>query len=87
MLCEVAEDGANRVGFFDAGHDPYRSAALEAAAHVDIDPIAGSEFIRVALLAHPQEAVVEYAAAQGRLEFLAHGSERSWASRRARKAG
>ena len=37
VLLEVAEDGANRVGFFDAGHDPYRTAAVDAGAHVDIE--------------------------------------------------
>ena len=35
VLCEVAEDGADGVGFFDAGHDPYRTAAVDAGAHVD----------------------------------------------------
>ena len=32
VLCEVGEDGC---GFFDAGHDPYRTAAVDAGAHVD----------------------------------------------------
>jgi len=37
VLCEVGEDGADRGGFFDAGHDPYRAATVAAAAHVDVE--------------------------------------------------
>ena len=37
VLCEVGEDGADGVGFFDAGHDPYRTAAVDAGAHVDAE--------------------------------------------------
>ena len=41
MLCEVGEDGADGCGFFDAGHDPYRTAAaVDAGAHVDAEQIA-----------------------------------------------
>ena len=35
VLFEVGEDGADGCGFFDAGHDPYRTAAVDASAHVD----------------------------------------------------
>ncbi len=35
VLCEVGEDGADGCGFLDAGHDPYRTAAVDAGAHVD----------------------------------------------------
>lgn len=35
MFLEVAEDGADDCGFFDAGHDPYRTAAVDAGGHVD----------------------------------------------------
>ncbi len=34
-LCEVGEDGADRSGLFDAGHDPHRAAAVDADSHVD----------------------------------------------------
>jgi hypothetical protein len=33
VLCEVAEDGADGVGFFDAGHDPHRGFEM----HEDVD--------------------------------------------------
>ena len=35
MFLNVAEDGADGCGFFDAGHDPYRTGAVDAADHVD----------------------------------------------------
>ena len=34
VLSEVGEDGG---GFFDAGHDPPRAAAVAACAHVDVE--------------------------------------------------
>jgi len=37
VLCEVVEDGADGGGFFDAGHDPQRAAAVAARAHVDVE--------------------------------------------------
>ncbi len=43
VLLEVGEDGADGDGFFDAGHDPYRTAAVDAGAHVDAHQIAGSD--------------------------------------------
>ena len=43
VLCEVGEDGADGGGFFDAGHDPHRAAAVAARAHVDVDQIAWSD--------------------------------------------
>jgi len=43
VLCEVGEDGADGGGFFDAGHDPHRAAAVDAGAHVDVDQIAWSD--------------------------------------------
>jgi len=36
VLFEVGEDGADGGGFFDAGHDPHRAAAVAARAHVDV---------------------------------------------------
>jgi len=43
VLFEVSEDGADGGGFFDAGHDPHRAAAVAARAHVDVDQIAWSD--------------------------------------------
>ena len=40
VLLEVDEDGGDDCGFFDAGHDPYRTDAVGAGAHVDADPLA-----------------------------------------------
>jgi len=37
VLFEVGEDGAERAGFFDAGHDAYRAAKVAARAHVDVE--------------------------------------------------
>ena len=37
VLCEVAENGADGGGFFDAGHDPHRAATLAAGVHVDVE--------------------------------------------------
>ncbi len=37
MFLEVGEDGADGVGFFDAGHDPHRTAAVDAGAYVDAE--------------------------------------------------
>jgi len=37
VLFEVGEDGADRVGFFDAGHEPERAATVDARAHVDVE--------------------------------------------------
>ena len=37
VLCEVGKDGADGGGFFDAGHDPHRAAAVAAGAHVDVE--------------------------------------------------
>ncbi len=36
--------GADDYGFFDAGGDPYRTATVDAGAHVDADPIAWSDW-------------------------------------------
>lgn len=35
VLFEAGEDGPNGGGFFDAGHDPCRAAAVDAGAHVN----------------------------------------------------
>jgi len=50
VLCEMGEAwmtpcgyGADGGGFFDAGHDPHRAAAVAARAHVDVDQIAWSD--------------------------------------------
>ena len=46
VLFEVGEDGAAGAdggGFFDAGHDPHRAAAVAAGVHVDVDEIAWSD--------------------------------------------
>lgn len=43
MLFEVGEDGADDCVVFDAGHDPHRTAAVNAGAHVDAHQIAGSD--------------------------------------------
>jgi len=44
VLCEVGKAwmtpcgyGADGGGFFDAGHDPHRAAAVAASAHVDVE--------------------------------------------------
>ena len=37
VLREVIEDGADRGGLFDAGHDAYRAAAVDAGGHVDAE--------------------------------------------------
>ena len=43
VLCEVGDDGADGGGFFGAGHDPQRAAAVIAPVHVDADQIAWSD--------------------------------------------
>ena len=35
VLCEVGEDGSDGCGFFDAGDDAHRAAAVDAGFHVD----------------------------------------------------
>jgi len=42
-LIEVGEDGADDFGFFDAGHDLYRTASVDAGANVYTDQIAHSD--------------------------------------------
>jgi len=37
VLFEVGENSADGGGFFDAGHDPHRAAAVAARAHVDVE--------------------------------------------------
>ena len=37
VLFEGGEDGADGGGFFDANHDPYRTAPVDAGAHVDVE--------------------------------------------------
>lgn len=36
MFLEVAEDGADDCGVFDACHDPHRAAAVDAGVHVEV---------------------------------------------------
>ena len=43
MLCEAGEDGADRGGFFGAGHDPQLAAAVATRAHDDGDQIAWND--------------------------------------------
>jgi len=33
----VGDDGADRGGFFDAGHDAYRAATVATGFHVDVE--------------------------------------------------
>ena len=37
MLCELGQYGADRLGLFDAHHDPQRSAAVNAGGHIDVE--------------------------------------------------